>query len=164
MSPFIPLKTQYPQKSDSNPYKVSGSSPPLYARPNFSGSSGSSPPPLTGPSFSRSSGSSPPTSRSKKTTLPAFQGTHFSGSIIEHPQPAKKIGWSTIAGPNILSQTLRDICGVYVPKLFVLRSSIQFFERSFLEVVEDLVFYFAVALAAFGLHKMLAKRAGLPYQ
>ncbi len=77
------------------------------------------------------------------------------------PKFGSSVGWSTIIGPNALSQCFSDILGVWGPKLPLVRSKTQFFEESFLEFVEDAAFYFAVPTAAFGLHKVYQNLAKL---
>jgi hypothetical protein len=50
--------------------------------------------------------------------------------------------------PNATSQFLRDLLGVWVPKMPLTRSKTQFFEDAFLENIENVAFYFAIPLAA----------------
>jgi hypothetical protein len=84
------------------------------------------------------------------------------GSTGRHPragQAQPKFG-SLNLPPNATSQFLRDILGVWVPKMPLTRSKSQFFEDAFLENVENIAFYFAIPIAAPVFAKGLTKLYG----
>lgn len=77
------------------------------------------------------------------------------GGQVQTP-PAKFGGF----GPGAVSHFVADTVGVYAPKAVTVRSKAQLFEETFLELVEDVSFYFMLPLLGMmGLGKVFGRLA-----
>jgi len=64
---------------------------------------------------------------------------------------------SILLSPTSLQQLAIDTTGVYLPKLPLVRSKAQFFEETYLELIEDLAFYSTIPAAGYLFAKLFKK-------
>lgn len=84
----------------------------------------------------------PSTQTSTTAKTPKFGAGGFIGSFFT---------------PTALEQFMVDNVGVYAPKMLTVRSKAQAFEETYLELIEDFAFYFAISGFGFGLANLFKK-------